>query len=217
MPWSTGALCLILLEDRRCRSMPGTHSMLCVLPNPRNALIYRARERQSDRTVVLKAYQTAKLGAAKREAVEREIRLMRVAEHSGIVRLRSVLENDEYTYLVLEAATGERETCGVCLVWVLGWCAVVLHVLFVVCGCGMLPRTYVLTRGCGDVHLGVCGSRLTLYGVYGNSLQCPQASVQPVQVHEQASIAGNNSAGLPLHDADPCLPVHGIDVQQVAR
>ncbi|KIZ00183.1 hypothetical protein MNEG_7778 [Monoraphidium neglectum] len=82
--------------------LDGSFADAVLMHRGRNALIYRAREREGRRPVVLKAYDPRR-GAA----LEREVRLLREAgPHPGLVRLEAVVQASGATHLVLEACGG---------------------------------------------------------------------------------------------------------------
>ncbi len=85
----------------------------------RHAAIFRARERRTGRSIVLKGFPKARMTPRLREAAEREARMLALAAGPGVVRRRrmaagsAALEEDaEYLYLPMEAATGEHTAPG---------------------------------------------------------------------------------------------------------
>jgi len=55
---------------------------------------------------VIKLYSKAKLPPSKREAIEREERILRAVEGPGVIQLHTLLETEDACHLVMEACTG---------------------------------------------------------------------------------------------------------------
>jgi hypothetical protein len=78
-------------------------------------MVYRAREVRSGRRVILKAYDSHTLSnSTRKQALERQILTLRAAQaaagpSNGLVALERVVENNDGTYLVVQACNGE---CG---------------------------------------------------------------------------------------------------------
>jgi hypothetical protein len=75
-------------------------------------MVYRAREVRSGRRVILKSYDSHWLAnSTRRQALERHVLTLRAAQaaagrNCGIVFLERVVENNDATYLVMQACNG---------------------------------------------------------------------------------------------------------------
>jgi hypothetical protein len=76
-------------------------------------MVYRAREVRSGRRVILKLYDSHSLSnSTRKQTLERQILALRAAQaaagpSSGLVMLERVVENQDGTYLVVQACNGE--------------------------------------------------------------------------------------------------------------
>lgn len=75
-------------------------------------MVYRAREVRTGRRVILKSYDSHWLSnSTRRQALERHVLTLRAAQAaaghgSSIVALERVVENNDGTYLVMQACNG---------------------------------------------------------------------------------------------------------------
>ena len=71
------------------------------------AVVKRAINRISGETVAIKIYEKYKMASSqKRNCVNREIRILKVLNHSNIIKLNEVIETENSLYLIMELAKG---------------------------------------------------------------------------------------------------------------
>ncbi|KAK9814680.1 hypothetical protein WJX72_009648 [[Myrmecia] bisecta] len=68
--------------------------------------VYKAQCLQTQRTVIIKAYDKPKMKLKNFLRMEREIKLMRMLQGDGLVQLFGVFEDDTYKYLIMEYCKG---------------------------------------------------------------------------------------------------------------